>query len=78
MKRFFQHLYDARVWIISQFILTAFFIFLAWLAYPETFTVLILVMVLMSGLLLLVYSWQSQSWKTSNIWLALCPKAIAN
>ncbi|WP_373808212.1 sensor histidine kinase [Jeotgalibaca porci] len=54
MKRFFQHLYDAHVWIISQFILTAFFIFLAWLAYPETFTVLILVMVLMSGLLLLV------------------------
>lgn len=54
MKRFFQHLYDARVWIISQFILTAFFIFLAWLAYPETFTVLIFVMVFMSGFLLLI------------------------
>lgn len=45
MKRFFQHLYDARVWMISQFILTAFFIFLAWIAYPDVFAVLAGVMV---------------------------------
>lgn len=54
MKRIFQHLYDARVWIISQFILTAFFIFLAWVAYPEVFAVLVGVMV-MGSLLLIVF-----------------------
>lgn len=54
MKRFFQHLYDARVWIISQFILTAFFVFLAWLAYPEAFAVLVGVMVVTSVLLMVL------------------------
>lgn len=45
MKKILVHLYDARFWLVTLVILTAFFIYLAWLAYPESFGALVGLMV---------------------------------
>lgn len=45
MNRLWMHLYDARYFLIVISLMDAFFIYLAWLAYPETFGVLVGLMV---------------------------------
>lgn len=45
MKRFLDDLYDARIWVATFLFLILFYIFLAWLAYPETFFEVLFLMV---------------------------------
>lgn len=54
MKKWWIHFYDARLWLFVLFTMSVFFIFLAWLAYPEEFFVLVGLMVGVSFLLAIV------------------------
>lgn len=45
MKRLLNALYDAKIWVLTLVSLMLFYIFLAWLAYPETFNEVLFLMV---------------------------------
>lgn len=48
MKKFWKQVYDARIWLGMFFLLDGSFIFLAWLAYPESFGQLLVLMIALS------------------------------
>jgi len=63
MKKMLTYIYDQKIWLFSIFILTIFFMFLAWLSYPKTFSVLVIMMVIVSisiAGLLITYSFQKE------------------
>lgn len=51
MEKILLHIYAARVWLATQLTTAIFFIYLAWLAYPETFGVLVSLMMVVSMVL---------------------------
>src|SRR5699024_815683 len=48
MKKLGRHVYDAAPWLMAIFAIAVFFIYLAWLAYPESFSILVGLMLAVS------------------------------